>query len=165
MRADEFPPEQMPSARYPCGNPACARQAGWLAEELRWWPGGDDRRGTVWQPGFYCGTCQGEAPASGAGEDAPTLAEEMARRTGLARERVDDANLIKMQAVGTLVCNAQDLEELALLRVPLVDEDGKREDWPWHIPVDYDWPKSGYLPHDLVSVEARSPPTERVSPC
>ena len=155
MRASEFPPEQMPGARYPCGNQACTRQSVWPAEELRWAPGGDDGRGTAWPPGFYCRSCQGEAPASGAGEDAPTLAEEMARRSSVAGEQVGDANLIKMKLAGTLVCILYEIPELALLRVQLVERDGEREYWPWRIPVDYDWPNSECLPGDLVSVEGQ----------
>ena len=152
MRASECPAEKMPSARYPCENQACVRQGTWRAEELRWSPGGDDGHGTAWPLGFYCGACHDEATHSGA-ENLPTLAEEMARRTGVAGERVGTDNLVKMQLVGTLICTLYDIAELALLRVSLVDEDGEREEWPWRLSVDHDWPGSGCLPGDLVSVE------------
>ena len=151
MRASEFPPEQMPSARYPCGNQACTRQSVWPAEELRWSPEDDDGRGAAWPPGFYCRSCQGEAPARGAGEDAPTLADEMARRTSVVK-RVGDANLIKMQLVGTLVCIPFDMPMHGLLEVQLADEDGKR-DSSWHLSVWHDWTKSECLPGDLVRIE------------
>ena len=153
MRASEFPPEQMPSARYPCGNHACTRQSVWPAEELRWSQGDDDGRGTAWPPGFYCRSCQGEAPARGAGEDAPTLADEMARRTSVVK-RVGDANLIKMRLVGTLVCIPFDMPMHGLLEVQLADEDGKR-DSSWHLSVWHDWTKSECLPGDLVHIEGR----------
>ena len=155
MRASECPPEQMPSARYRCGNQACTRQSSWPAEELRWSPGGDDGRGTAWRPGFYCRTCQGEAAHSAAGEDTPTLAEEMARRAGVAVERVEDANLIRMQLVGTLVCLPFGMPMHGLLEVPLVDEDGEREHSHWHLSVWHDWPESGCLPGDLVCIEGQ----------
>ena len=152
MRASEFPPEQMPSARYPCGNQACTRQSTWPAEELRWSPGNDDSHGTAWQPGFYCGTCQDEASRSGAGEDAPTLAEEMARRTCVVVEHMDDASFIKMQLVGILVCIPFEMPMDGLLEVPLVDEEGKQES-SWHLSVWHNWPESECLPGDLVRIE------------
>lgn len=68
-------------------------------------------------------------------------------------ERVGDANAIKLQLMGTLVCILHDVEELALLDVRLVDERGKPEDWAWELMVDHDWPKTECLPRDFVSVE------------
>lgn len=142
----------MPIARYPCENQACIRQSTWLPEELRWSQGGDDGHGTAWPPGFYCRTCQDAAP-HGAGKNAPTLAEEMARRTGVVGERADTANIVKMQLVGTLVCIPFEMPQDALLEVALVDEDGKRECRRWHLSVGYEWPESECLPGDLVNVE------------
>lgn len=73
----------------------------------------------------------------------------------VAREPVERGNVVKLQLVGTLLCNAHDVPELAILEVPLVDEHGKREDWPWHLLVGHDWPESECLPCDLVSVEGQ----------
>ena len=73
----------------------------------------------------------------------------------VAGERIDSGNVVKLQLVGTLLCNAHDVPEFAILEVPLVDEHGKREDWPWHLLVDHDWPESECLPCDLVSVEGQ----------
>ena len=97
--------------------------------------------------------------------DAPTLAEEMARRTSVVGEQVDDANLIKLKLVGTLVCILYEIPELALLRAPLVEEDSERKYWPWRIPVDYNWPNSECLPGDLVSVECQLTANGEVNPC
>ena len=156
MKASECPPEKMPRARYSCGNQACIRQSTWPADELRWSPGGDDGHGTAWRPGFYCRTCQNEAPLGGVKADAPTLAEEMARRSGVVGVCVGTANAVKMRLVGNLVCFPFGMENEALLRVPLIDEDGKPVDWPpWNLPVWYDWPGSECLPCDLVSVEGQ----------
>ena len=156
MKASEHSPEKMPKARYSCGNQACIRPSTWPAEALRWSPGGDDGHGAAWPPGFYCGTCQDEAPLGGVKEDAPTLAEEMARRAGVAGVCVGTANVVKMRLVGNLLCFPFDMTKEALLRVPLVDEDGKPVDWPpWNLPVWYDWPGSEFLPCDLVSVEGQ----------
>ena len=152
MNASDFPPEQMPSARYPCGNQACIRQGIWPPEALRWRPGAKDADGTAWHPGFYCGTCQNEAPQGGV-ENTPTLAQELARRRGIAGERVGDANAIKLQVVGTLLCFPTDYEKWALLDVSLVDEHGKPEIWVWKLIVFHDWPNTECLPCDLVSVE------------
>ena len=152
MRASECPPEKMPSARYPCENQACVQQGTWRAEELRWSPGSGDGQGTAWLPGFYCGTCHGEATHSGATGNTPTLAEEMARRTGVVGERSDAANVVKLQLVGTLVCFPFEMPQDALLEVTLADEGGEHH-WTWHLSVGFDWPETECLPCDLVSVE------------
>ena len=152
MQAREFPLENIPSARYPCENQACAGQGAWPPDTLRWSPGGEDGDGTAWRPGFYCGACEDDAPQGG-GENAPTLAEELTRRSGFAGERVDDANAVKLQLVGTLLCFPFDVEQWALLIVDLVDADGKPEDWAWKLAVIHDWPNTECLPCDLVSVE------------
>ena len=151
MKASEFPPENLPSARYPCENQACTGQDTWPPEALRWLAGGE---GTAWRPGFYCGACENEAPQGSEG-NAPTLAEELARRSGVVGERVGDANAIEMQVVGTLMCFPTDWEEWALLEVSLVDEHGKPGTWTWGLIVGHDWHHTEFLPGDLVSVEGR----------
>ena len=93
--------------------------------------------------------------SSGAEENTPTLAEETERRTGLAGELVETANVVKLQLVRTLVCIPFGVEHEALLSVPLADEDGKHEYWPWRLPLYYDWPASQLLPCDLVRVEGQ----------
>ena len=72
-------------------------------------------------------------------------------------ERVDDASVIKMQLVGTLVCIPFGMPMHGLLEVPLVneDEDGKRVYSHWHLSVWHDWRESGCLPGDLVRVEGQ----------
>ena len=78
---------------------------------------------------------------------------ELARRTSPAGKRVDDANAVELQLVGTLLCFPFDVEECALLDVRLVDEHGKPEDWGWKLTVGHDWPNTECLPCDFVSVE------------
>lgn len=154
MKATELPPEKVPSARYPCENQACTGQDTWPPEALRWSPGSEDGDSAAWPPGFYCEPCQNEAP-QGREENAPTLAEELARRSRVAGERVGDANAIEMQVVGTLSCFPTDWEEWAQLDVRLVDEHGKPETWTWHLILGHDWHNTECLPGDLVSVEGR----------
>ena len=153
MKASELPPAKMPIARYPCENRACSSQGTWPPEALRWSPGGDDGKATAWRPGFYCENCRDEA-SKGSGENLPTLAEELARRGGVVGERDGNANAVKLQLVGTLVCIPHDFPQHALLEARLADEGGERE-FPadWHLAVIHDWPKSECLPCDLVSVE------------
>ena len=152
MKASDFPPENMPKARYPCENRSCNRQDTWPPEALRWSPAGEDRHGKAWRPGFYCEACHHEA-SQGRRKNAPTLALELARR-GVV-ERVGNANAVKLQLVGTLVCFPHDVETWALLEVRLIDKRGKPEYWAWQLTVVYHWPKTKCLPGDLVSVEGQ----------
>lgn len=114
MKASELPPEKMPSARYPCENRDCSSQGMWPPEALRWSPGGEDGKATAWRPGFYCENCRDEA-SKGGGENLPTLAEELARRGGVVGQRDGNANAVKLQLVGTLVCIPHDFPQHALL--------------------------------------------------
>ena len=77
------------------------------------------------------------------------------RASGTASERVDNANLVHLHVVGTLVCLPHDMEDVALLNVPLMDERGKANAWGWHLTVIHDWPDTECLPGDFVSVEGR----------
>ena len=77
------------------------------------------------------------------------------RASGTVSERVGDANLVELHVVGTLVCLPHDMEDVALLNVPLVDERGKAKTWGWHLTVIHDWPDTECLPGDFVSVQGR----------